>query len=152
MSRLYDTDYQAWTRRTAADLRAGRVDAVDLCEIAEEIDDLGKSERRALESCLAQLLLHLLKWDKQPELRSVSWQISIRKQRRQLERILSESPSLRPCLPEFIATAYLDALDDAIAETGFAPTAFPPNCPYTIEYIVSDALPLADARGSVTEP
>ena len=140
MSRLYDTDYHAWTRRTATDLRAGRVDAVDLCEIAEEIEDLGKSERRALESCLAQLLLHLLKWDKQPELRSVSWQVSIRKQRRQMERILDESLSLRPCLPELIATAYLDAVDDAIAETGLAP--FRKSCPYSIIDILERTIEL----------
>jgi len=140
MSRLYDTDYHAWTRRTAADLRAGRLDAVDLCAVAEEIEDLGKSERRALESCLAQLLLHLLKWDKQPELRGVSWQVSIRKQRRRLERILSESPSLRACLPELVVTAYEDAVDDAISETGLAPEVFPPVCPYTIGYIESEPL------------
>ncbi len=60
---LYETDYFQWTQRVAGALRAGVVDGLDLSEIAEEIEDLGKSERRALESSLSQLLLHLLKWD-----------------------------------------------------------------------------------------
>lgn len=132
MPKLYETDYFAWTKATAAALRQGRVRDIDLAEVAEEIEDLGKSERRALESALGQLFLHQLKWDHQPNLRCRSWEVSIQKQIRSLRRILHDNPSFAPLLerPDFIAEAYGDALLDAMAETGLDASAFPPECPY----------------------
>jgi hypothetical protein len=132
MPNLYETDYFAWTKSTAAALRDGRTRDVDLAEVAEEIEDLGKSERRALESALGQLFLHKLKWDYQPTLRGRSWEISIQKQIRTLRKILRENPSFGSLLeqPAFIAEAYGDALLDAMAETGLDASTFPPECPY----------------------
>jgi hypothetical protein len=135
MPKLYETDYFAWTQRTAAALRDGRVrdlDLADLAEVAEEIEDLGKSERRAFESALSQLFLHKLKWDFQPNLRGRSWEVSIEKQIRSLRKILRENPSFAPLLDDagFIAEAYGDALLDAMAETGLDASTFPPECPY----------------------
>jgi hypothetical protein len=132
MSKLYETDYHAWTLNAAAALRDGRIGDVDLAEVAEEIEDLGKSERRAFESALSQLFLHKLKWDFQPGLRSRSWEVSIQKQARSLRRILRENPSFTPLLEQsdFIADAYGDALLDATSETGLDTATFPPLCPY----------------------
>jgi hypothetical protein len=125
MPKLYESDYFAWTKNTAAALRDGRVRDVDLAEVAEEIEDLGKSERRAFESALSQLFLCKLMSDDQPNLR-------IQKQLRSLCRILRENPSFAPLLgqPDFIAEAYGDAVLDAMAETGLDASNFPSLCPY----------------------
>lgn len=140
MPKLYETDYFAWTRDTAAALRDGRVRDIDLAEVAEEIEDLGKSERRAFESALSQLFLHKLKWDYQPNLRGRSWEVSIQKQLRSLRRILRENPSFAPLLeqPDFIAEAYGDAVLDAMAETGLDASTFPSLCPYDAKERVCD--------------
>jgi len=138
MPKLYETDYFAWTKSTAAALRDGRVCDVDLAEVAEEIEDLGKSERRAFESALSQLFLHQLKWDFQPNLRGRSREVSIQKQVRGLRRLLDDNPSFAPLLekPDFIAEAYGDAVLDAVAETGLDESVFPPQCPYNIAEMI----------------
>jgi hypothetical protein len=140
MPKLYETDYFAWTKNTAAALREGRVRDIDLAEVAEEIEDLGKSERRAFESALSQLFLHKLKWDHQPNLQGRSWEVSIEKQTRNLRKILRENPSFAPLLeqPDFIAEAYGDAVLDAMAETGLDAATFPPRCPYDAAEIVGE--------------
>ncbi len=135
MPKLYETDYFAWTQRTAVALRDGRVrdlDLAELAELAEEIEDLGKSERRAFESALSQLFLRKLKWDFQPNLRGRSWEVSIEKQIRSLRKILRENPSFAPLLDDaaFIAEAYGDAMLDAMADTGLDASTIPPDCPY----------------------
>ena len=129
---LYDTDYFAGTRKPAHARRTGRLENVDLGEIAGEIEDLGKSERRALESALSQLLMYLLMWDFQPQQQSSSWQASIRKQWPRIRRITNENPSLSPCLEDaaFVEEAYQDAADDAAIETGLDRAHFPRECPY----------------------
>ena len=140
MSKLYETDYFAWTKSTAAALRDGRVCDIDLAEVAEEIEDLGKCERRALESALCQLFLHRLKWDYQPNLRGRSGEVSIQKQIRTLRKILRENPSFEPLLgqPDFIAEAYGDAVLDAMSETGLEASTFPPECPHDAAEIIRE--------------
>ena len=140
MPKLYETDYFAWTKNAAAALREGRVRDIDLTEVAEEIEDLGKSERRAFESALSQLFLHKLKWDYQPNLRGRSWEVSIQKQIRILRKILRENPSFAPLLeqPDFIAEIYGDAVLDALAETGLEASTFPAACPYDATAILGE--------------
>lgn len=94
----YDGDFYAWALQTAQHLRSGELDQVDLAQVAEEIEDMGKSDRRALESHLKILMLHLLKWRHQPSHRGVSWRLSIANARDEIAAILRDSPSLRPRL------------------------------------------------------
>src|SRR3982751_902800 len=70
---LYDRDFAEWTRHNAELLRAGRASEADLEHIAEEIEDMGKRERRSLHNRCVRLIEHLLKWEHQPEQRGSSW-------------------------------------------------------------------------------
>ena len=138
----YDGDFYAWTLETAQRLRAGQIDQVDLEQVAEEIEDMGKSDRRALESHLKILMLHLLKWQYQPTHRGVSWRLSVINARDEISAILRDSPSLRPRLTELAASRYTGARKQAILETGLEPSTFPETCPFSIEQILQeDELP-----------
>ena len=99
-------------------LRAGKLAEADIEHIAEEIETMGRTEKRELISRLSVLLLHLLKWRYQPERRSPSWEASIRVQRNRLADHLDDNPSLKPLLPQALASAYRDAALEAVAETG----------------------------------
>ena len=133
----YEADFYAWTQDQAALLRAGQVSAIDLAHLAEEIEDMGKSEKRTLESRLEVLLMHLLKWQFQPALRSRSWELTIKDQRRRLERHLKENPSLRARLDEVVADVSPSAAILAERETGLE--VFPEACPYSIEQMFDAA-------------
>ena len=117
-SPLYDRDFYAWSREQAELLRAGKLAEADIDHIAEEIDSMGRTEKRELVSRLSVLLLHLLKWRYQPEKRGPSWEASIRVQRNRLADHLDDNPSLKPLLPKALASAYRDASLEAVAETG----------------------------------
>lgn len=95
---LYERDYFAWTQQQATMLRSGQISGVDALHLAEEIEDLGRSEKRALASCMIVLLAHFLKWQHQPALRSKSWQRTITIQRKDVKYELAGSPSLKPSL------------------------------------------------------
>jgi hypothetical protein len=138
MPSLYETDYFKWAMQTAAALREGRLEEIDREATAEEIEDLGKSERRSLHSALVQLFLHLLKSQYQPDVAGASWQISVEKQRRQIARIVKENPSLKPllCDSAFVEDAYGDAVLDAVLETGLSKGVFPSTSPYGIADIL----------------
>jgi predicted nucleic acid-binding Zn-ribbon protein len=130
---LYERDFYAWANQQAALLRAGRLAEADIENIAEEIESMGRSEKRELVSRLTILLQHLLKWQFQPGRRSVSWRLSIENTRLQLEDHLKDNPSLKSQLDEAMRSAYRRALNEAVAETGFAPATFPAECPYAFE-------------------
>jgi hypothetical protein len=103
---------------------------------------MGRRDRRELESRLAVVLLHLLKWQAQPALRSKSWRSTLRTQRREIRRLLKESPSLRREVPDLMAEAYDDAVEDAVEETELPAKTFPKTCPYeTDEVLGEDYLP-----------
>lgn len=136
---LYDTDFYAWANEQAALLRAGKLDAADIANIAEEIESMGKSEKRELINRLTILLAHLLKWQFQPERRGNSWRLSIANSRDQLADVLADNPSLRAKLPEATASAYRYARRDAAVETGIAVTTFAPECPWTFDQIMDEA-------------
>ncbi len=138
MSDLYDRDFYAWANQQAALLRAGALSAADIAHIAEEIESMGRSEKRELINRLAVLLLHLLKWEHQPARRGRSWLLSIREQRREVAEVLGDNPSLRSRLPELLADAYSKALLAAQRETGLPEHAFPAECPWTCEQAMQE--------------
>ncbi|WP_245428066.1 DUF29 domain-containing protein [Roseiarcus fermentans] len=125
-----EADPYSWARRQADLLRAGRLGEIDPAGLAEEIDDLGEEQYDKLESALRVVLLHLLKWDHQPERRSRTWAASIREQRRRVLRRLRKNPGLKSRLEEALADAYEDACDEASGETGLPLTDFPVVRPY----------------------
>jgi hypothetical protein len=123
-------DLYSWALRQAELLRAGRLTEIDAEAIAEEIDDVGEEQYDKLESALRVLMLHLLKWDHQPDKRSRSWTASVREQRRRVLRQLRKNPGLRSRLNEALGEAYEDARDEASAETGLRPRVFPERRPF----------------------
>src|SRR5271165_4702977 len=135
-SPLYDSDFFAWSREQAELLRLGRLAEADIEHIAEEIESMGRTEKRELISRLSVLLLHLLKWRYQPDKRSPSWEASIRVQRNRLADHLDDNPSLKPLLPQALAAAYRDAALEAVAETGLPEATFPSACPWTVEQVL----------------
>ncbi|MCP9321047.1 DUF29 domain-containing protein [Acetobacter persici] len=137
-STLYDHDFYAWTNEQAGLLRAGKLSEADLEHIAEEIDSMGKSEKRELISRLTVLLLHLLKWEFQPVRRSASWRLSIANTRDALTDHLADNPSLQSVLEASIDTAYRRARRDAALETGFPESTFPASCPWAFSQMMDE--------------
>jgi Domain of unknown function DUF29 len=137
-STLYDRDFYAWSREQADLLRAGKLAEADIGHIAEEIDSMGRTEKRELISRLDVLLLHLLKWHHQPGKRGPSWEASIFVQRNRLADHLDDNPSLRPLLPQAMASAYRIARREAVAETGLPGETFPDVCPWTADEVLDD--------------
>ena len=132
-SPAYEVDFYAWTQQQAKLLQEKKWSCLDIPNLVEEIESLGRQERRELENRLGVLLGHLLKWEFQPENRSRSWFATIREQRRRILRLLEKSPSLHFYLPEALESAYQDALDLAVRETSMSYKAFPQECPYSLE-------------------
>ena len=130
---LYETDYYAWVNKQLDLLRSGQWEAADIQNLIEEIEDLGKKVKRELESRLKVLLMHLLKWQYQPDRRGVSWEITIKGQRRDLKKFLSENPSLKHKLDEAVANAYEEAVYYAHIETGYPEEDFPPSCIWSFD-------------------
>ena len=141
----YEADFFAWTQEQARLLRDRDARGLDWENLAEEIDSMGRRDRRELESRLRLILHHLLKWRVQPGLRGRSWQSTLREQRRQAAKLLEESPSLRPQLPALIDAAYPDALADALDDTGLPLQTFPADCPFTVAQVLDSAYVPADA-------
>jgi predicted DNA-binding ribbon-helix-helix protein len=133
----YEDDLYTWVQEQVAFLRAGRVDALDLEHIAEELEGVSKSEFAKLQSALRVLVMHMLKWDQQPEHRTPSWIFSIREQRRRYGRVLQDNPGLKPRIHEALGNAYPDARDWASDETHLPPDEFPSECPYTWDDILN---------------
>lgn len=135
---LYDIDFYAWTNEQAELLRAGKLSSADIGNIAEEIESMGRSEKRELVSRLEILLLHLLKWRFQPERRGASWEVSITNSRDQIVEHLADNPSLKVKLPESIETAYRRARGGARVETGLDASTFSPTCPWSFERLMDE--------------
>jgi hypothetical protein len=138
MSELYDQDFCAWTDQQARLLRAGHLAEADVAHLIEEIESMGRSERRELVNRLVILLLHLLKWQYQPALRDNSWRLSIKEQRLRLSAHLADNPSLKSYLGPAIEQAYRLALIEAERRTGLPEAQFPPVCPYGFEQMLDD--------------
>ncbi|MGC8454109.1 MAG: DUF29 domain-containing protein [Cylindrospermopsis raciborskii] len=133
---LYETDFYEWTLKQSRLLKQGDFPQLDIINLVEEIESLGKQERRELENRLAILIGHLLKWEYQAEKRSKSWRATIREQRRMVQKLLSQSPSLKPYLSELIAGGYESSKDLVVRETPLDYLDLPEKCPYTPEQIL----------------
>jgi hypothetical protein len=128
---LYDQDFYAWTQQQVELLRSGRLTELDIGNLVEEIESLGKQQRQELCNRLGVLLGHLLKWHYQPEARSRSWTATIREQRQQIQDLLADNPSLSPYLPEAIAKAYRYGLALVERETPVDLKTLPQTCPFS---------------------
>jgi hypothetical protein len=134
----YDEDFFAWTMEQARLLREGAFSEIDTLNLAEEIESMGKNNRRELGSRLVVLLMHLLKWRYQPNRRSPSWATTVRDQRDEIEDLLADSPSLRPVVKDTLSAVYARARRKAISETGLRDSVFPAKCPFTAEQVLAE--------------
>ena len=134
----YERDFYAWTQEQATLLREQHFTQLDIDNLVEEIESMGRSERRQLVSRLEILLMHLLKWQYQPELRGRSWELTITEQRRRIAKVLRANPSLRPHLPDLLLEAYDDATFSAMRETGLPQATFPPLCPFPLTEVLGE--------------
>jgi Domain of unknown function DUF29 len=131
----YDNDFYAWTQTQAAALRAKDWAALDLENVAEEIESLGRSDRRAIRSQLERLLQHFLKWAYQPQGRGSSWRGSIEQARHEIAELIAESPSLHDYPAQRLSDAYRYARRQAAHETGLPLATFPETCPWSLEQL-----------------
>lgn len=139
MDGTYERDFAEWGAEQARLLRSRRFDQIDAEHVAEEIEGLVRSDKRALASQIERVLMHLLKWRHQPNLRSSSWRRSIRHGREEIARLLADSHSLLRDVPDHIQARYRSARLDAIDETGLPASAFARECPFTLDQILRDA-------------
>lgn len=135
---LYESDFYAWANEQAALLRAGKLNAADIENIAEEIESMGRSEKRELVSRLTVLLMHLLKWQYQPLLQGPSWRTTIRIQRSRIIDHLADNPSLKSQISEAMIRAYREARMEAAAETGLKEITFPAACPWSFDRVMDE--------------
>jgi len=134
----YEQDFYSWLMYNAQLLKERRFTELDIENIAEELESMGRRDKRELNSRLEVLLMHLLKWQFQPVRRSKSWGKSIDEQRNQIHKIFSDSPSLKYQLENEIAHAYDVAVKSAVKETGMKKTIFPETCPFASEQILDE--------------
>lgn len=130
---LHEEDFYLWLNTTAQLLRSGQFNEVDFDNLIEEIESMGSSQRRELKNRLVVLLMHLLKYQYQPSLRSNSWVNTILEQRRQIEFLLKDSPSLKPYYLEIFDDCYKNAVYDASVETKLDVKTFPVESPFVPE-------------------
>lgn len=134
----YHTDFYAWAQHQANLLKIGHLSELDMDNLIEEIEDMSRSEKRALESRLIVLLVHLLKWKYQSERRGRSWDLTIKEQRVRLFKALKTSPSLKNQLEPVVFDAYEVAILKAAKETKLDVTIFPDTCPWFVAQILDD--------------
>jgi hypothetical protein len=134
----YDKDVILWSEQQARLLRAGRFSMLDIEHLADEIEDVGKSEKREFASRMAVLLAHLLKWSRQPKMRTRSWRSTIVVQRKRIALAIKATPSLKAVMrdPLWQEDIWLDALAQAQKETGLAEDELPDACPWSMEQAV----------------
>jgi hypothetical protein len=135
---LYHTDFYQWAQMQAAALRAKDIAALDLEHLAEEIESLGKRDRRAVESNLEVILLQLLKWAYQPERRGRSWEKSLLQARHRLAKLLHENSSLANQVAGFLGEGYPHARRLAAVETSLPLTTFPSTCPWAGKQVLDE--------------
>ena len=141
---LYDQDFYAWTQQQVELLKTGQWKQIDIENLIEEIESLGKQQRQELRNRLEVLLGHLLKWRFQPEGRSKSWFYTIREQRQEIQRHLKENPSLKPYLPEAIEIGYEQGLNLLDRETPVDPKQLPQVCPFSEFEIFDEPMELEE--------
>jgi hypothetical protein len=134
----HDSDFYAWAMEQAGLLRAGKLHEIDTANLIEEIESMGRSEKRELENRLVILLLHLLKWQFQPSHRGRSWRLTIEEQRREIPYVLEDNPSLKSALDDIVERAYAKAAKAAASETDLPVLTFPQECPWSFDSALSD--------------
>jgi len=134
----YEKDFYAWAMKNAEFVRQGQWGEIDHEHVAEELESMGRREKRELVSRLAVLLAHLLKWQSEPERRSESWKYTIETQREDISDLLEDSPSLCYETGEKLAKAYKKAVRLAVRETGMQKSVFPEICPFSFEQALND--------------
>ncbi|HYW18359.1 MAG TPA: DUF29 domain-containing protein [Nodularia sp. (in: cyanobacteria)] len=135
---LYETDFYAWTRQQSHLLRHQQWNQLDIPNLIEEIESLGRMERQELRNRLSILIGNLLKWEFQSAKRSRNWLVTIRVQRREILKLLSENSRLKPYLEEALPEAYKNAKDLASGETKLPFSTFPQQCLYSLVEVMSD--------------
>jgi predicted DNA-binding ribbon-helix-helix protein len=135
---LYEQDYYRWLEQTALSLRKQAFNQLDLEHLIEEIEDMGRSEKRAIESNLRVVLLHLLKWKYQYQQRCGSWRGSIAEHRIRIRKAIQDSPSLKNYLSEVLSETYQDAIKIASQETGLELSTFPPSCEWVVQQLLDE--------------
>lgn len=135
---LYEQDYYQWTIETAKALKAKAFNKIDIDHLVEEIESMGASERRELQSRLEVLLTHLLKWQYQSVKQSRSWTLTIEEQRKRIKRLLEKMPSLKSGINEEIRESYDYAVIKAAKESKLDKAAFPKELPYTLEQLLNE--------------
>jgi Domain of unknown function DUF29 len=144
VTETYERDFHAWLAAQVRAIREGRVNDIDAPNLAEELEDMARSAKKALKSQLVRLIAHLLKWSLQKDLRERNpssgnrWLASIRNARDEFKDDLAESPSLKPYLPTIFDEAYKAAINSAVEDTGLADRAFPARCPWSLDDILGD--------------
>lgn len=136
-SSLYEQDYLLWLETTLDQLKQGRLTELDLINLIEEIEDMGNSQKLALESNLRILLMHLLKWKYQQNKQTNSWKYTIVEHRKRINKSFKTSPSLKRYFEQVLLECYQDAKDLAVAETGLSEATFPEQCPFERENILN---------------
>lgn len=134
----YETDFYGWTQDQSDLIRSGRIGELDIENILEEIEAMGRSEKRTLDSRLTTLLAHMLKWKYQPVRRGKSWQLTIEGQRFNFIDVLDDNPSLKPHLSSILKHAYAKSRIEAAKETGLDKSTFPIECPWDYSQILDD--------------
>ena len=139
---LYDQDFYLWLQTAINHLQTGQMSQLDWANLIEELESMGRAEKQALQSNLQVVLMHLLKYQFQPEQRSNSWRFTMLEHRDRLDVALEDSPSLRPYLSDNLKRCYIKARKKTAAETGLPLDTFPPELPFTLEEILNpDYLP-----------
>ncbi|MDF0553736.1 DUF29 domain-containing protein [Kamptonema sp. UHCC 0994] len=139
-SNLYKEDFYLWIQATAQHLKEGNFNQIDIPNLVEEIESMGRSEKREVKSRLIVLLMHLLKWEYQPDKRSQSWRSTITEQRICIEGLLEDSPSLQPLILEVFDDCYGKARQKAAEETGIKLNFLPKESPFTLEEVLKVSL------------
>jgi hypothetical protein len=148
---LYEADFYAWTQQQATLLRNQQWHRIDVPNLIEEIESLGKQQRQELRNRLSILVEHLLKWHYQPQHQSRSWLATLRIQRLDIADLLEDNPSLKPYLETAIAKAYPRGLELAVKETNLPHRTFPTECPYGGLEILDDRFYLGEPSQLVEE-
>jgi Domain of unknown function DUF29 len=140
---LYDIDFAAWTQEQAAHLRAKRLTKLDYDHLAEEIEGLSRSDWRALERHLRNLIVHCLKWEYQSQERARrgrSWQTSMDNARDAIEQLLRDNPSMHHNLDAAMVWAYPRARRTAQKQTGLPLATFPERHDWTFDQFMDEEL------------
>lgn len=135
---LYDKDFYAWTQEQARLIKNKEVDKLDLMHLLEEVESMGASERSELVNRLEVLIGHLLKWQFQPSHRGNSWEYTITEQRDKIKDHIIDNPSLKSYLATAFEKGYKYGTLLAAKESKLSRKAFPQQCEWTIDEVLSD--------------